>query len=1444
MEVDEPEPTLPPLPVPDELPAFTTYIPGERKRSRGCYAPPPPSPGMSSSSDPAYFSSDDDPALDNYLQGRRKRRYVGSWFDQVPASSDSGMGDDANPGPSSNSRHKRHLKRQPDSGVWVGQDGATDTDGDIDLPPLAARLALSYPAIKRIPTLSSEEQRAQNVVLACVDDGREDVDLSQMGLASISDSVLEPLAGLTPIPVVEKDVPFVPRDPVLKLFLGNNQLARFPSALLDFQHLTVLSLRNNRLTELPPAISKLKNLTTLNIANNRLRHLPGELINLMGCASGLHTLNIHPNPFFQPKHRQHFLDDDYLQHKYECRTTGRDPGIYGLLREGCDRGEYFTLFTTALRARTPVQFSNSAGHVLSKFIFPDMSQRLTESSKQLETEDFGSMAIPPIVKQHLELLGESKRTFRPKGPSSLLATAMRVAARSKDTESLPDMIRADGCPSHLADPLERAIVLSALLLVALPSVVRAVFQDEVGHIDYHHELLGLPQRETTFFHKPRRDDKASLLYTLSDVGVLGAVNPSSGAVLWRQLLNGTVTDGGGFLRAGEGQNWLASAYGQSVHAWDAVNGRNKFWMDFAGEVKDLEIMEMTENNRKDILALFDESESTVLRRLSGNDGRVVWEFKESSGDVPLQISTNVEKVFVISLRGSAGAYNIKVTVLDALSGKREDEMVIGTKADVHDKDDVILVGANSAAPIIAWTDDVRGKLRVSVLGQKTRQEFPLPADTVSVEIHAPHLVQSLPHFLVHSKTPTGHTAEVYHVDLRTSVITKAYQLPFTPGPGAFSTSSNGANVYFTRITDEELIIFSSASDTVLGRWPLKTPETRLVALHGVSEVVKKLGSDSYAVRSAAVTDTDEWILIRNGDVAWSRPEGLTGAVAATFAEIPESENLAKTLEQEAHSNPLEAYIHRIKRHIEDLQYLPAYLNNIPARLMSSVLGTEVSTHDGKLARDSFGFHKLAVLATRRGMIYVLYAGNHGKVLATKRAFDLPKGQKWDVAGIKADDSTGIVTILGNNNDETVVKLLPSTSVFTMEVFSKGPEGTPATQSAALLNTATGPRLFPVGLDGELQGLTSDILPNQIAVVRGSDGELKGVAIADGKQTVSWTFLLPKSQRIVGIATRPAHDAVASIGRVLGDRTVKYKYLNPNTLVVAAVDESTKVPSLVIYLLDTVSGQILSSSKYEGVDPKKHIECAMAENWFTCTYFGQYRVRDGAQSLKGYQIVVSDLYETDKPNDRGVLGDAENFSSLGPIDAPGDVPLPSVVSQTFILSAPISALEVTQTRQGITSRQVLAYLPETHGIVGIPRMVLEPRRPVGRDPTPAEMEEGLVKYHPAIEIDPKSVHTHQRDVIGVQKIIAAPAIVESTSLVLAYGIDVFGSRVAPSFLFDILGKGFNKVTLIGTVLAITAGVMVLSPMPPVIQGLMNDSVRLLTRPTALLTSVVPFKTDQA
>jgi hypothetical protein len=831
-------------------------------------------------------------------------------------------------------------------------------------------------------------------------------------------------------------------------------------------------------------------------------------------------------------------------------------------------------------------------------------------------------------------------------------------------------------------------------------------------------------------------------------------------------------------------------------------------------VRDLEVMEMTESGpgRKDVLVLVEGhgGGKTVLRRLSAEDGSTVWEHREVTRDVPLQVSTNVEKVFVVSLNGVAGAYNLKVSVLDTLTGKKVDELVIGAKADVHGREGVMFVGANSAAPIVAWTDDARTTLRVNVLGTKTRQEFPLPEDTVAVEIHAPHLMQSDPHFLVHSKTATGHRGEVFHVDLKTNTISKAYTLPLLPGPGSFSTSSNGANVYFTRITEDEVILLSSQSHGVLGRWPLKMGDSKAAALHGVSEVIKKPGSEeSYAVRAAAVTDLDDWVLIRNGEVAWTRPEGMTGGVAATFAEIPESEDLARSLEAEAHSNPLEAYIHRVKRHISDLRYLPAWIDSIPSRVMSSVLGKDVPSTAGKLARDSFGFHKLVILATKRGMLYGLDVANNGRIVWNRRVFKLQKGDEWDVKGIQVHDSTGQVTILGSNNDAVVLK------ADTGEIIeAKEPSSEATTQATALVDTYSGQHLIRINPDGKIGELPVYQAPRQTVVTRGADGELKGVVFVpngtSSYESISWTFTPPQGQRIVHIASRPAHDAVASIGRVLGDRTVKYKYLNPNTLVIAAVNDSVR--TLTIYLLDTVSGQILSSSKHEGIDLTKPIECAMAENWFVCTYFGQYTLRDNAaQSLKGYQVVVTDLYESDEVNDRGPLGDADSFSSLDPVDVPtGGVIRPAAVSQSYVLSAPVSALQVTQTRQGITSRQVLAYLPETHGIVGIPRAILEPRRPVGRDPSAAEVEEGLIKYHPAIEIDPKSVITHERDVLGVEKIITAPAIVESTSLVFAYGVDVFGTRVAPSFLFDILGKGFNKVSLIGTVLALLAGVVMLAP----------------------------------
>ncbi|VEL26356.1 unnamed protein product [Protopolystoma xenopodis] len=55
----------------------------------------------------------------------------------------------------------------------------------------------------------------------------------------------------------------------------------------------------------------------------------------------------------------------------------------------------------------------------------------------------------------------------------------------------------------------------------------------------------------------------------------------------------------------------------------------------------------------------------------------------------------------------------------------------------------------------------------------------------------------------------------------------------------------------------------------------------------------------------------------------------------------------------------------------------------------------------------------------------------------------------------------------------------------------------------------------------------------------------------------------------------------SIGRVLGDRNVLYKYVNPNLLAVltAGGDAAAQANSLSLYLIDVVAGRIVHSQTH-------------------------------------------------------------------------------------------------------------------------------------------------------------------------------------------------------------------------------------------------------------------------
>lgn len=107
---------------------------------------------------------------------------------------------------------------------------------------------------------------------------------------------------------------------------------------------------------------------------------------------------------------------------------------------------------------------------------------------------------------------------------------------------------------------------------------------------------------------------------------------------------------------------------------------------------------------------------------------------------------------------------------------------------------------------------------------------------------------------------------------------------------------------------------------------------------------------------------------------------------------------------------------------------------------------------------------------------------------------------------------------------------------------------------------------------------------------------------------------------------------------------------------------------------------------------------------------------------------------------------------------------------------------------------------------------------------------MIQYDPLIPDDPKRVLSHayrvspimpaahhlcsftlNGQVSQVRHIITSPAQLESTSLVVAYGLDLFSTRVTPSNTFDVLSENFNKAQLVLTVAGLALAIVITKPM---------------------------------
>ncbi|KFH47462.1 Plant intracellular Ras-group-related LRR protein-like protein [Hapsidospora chrysogenum ATCC 11550] len=417
------EPSLPRLPAVSWDEQTQSFSNNPRKRGR---MPRRASTVSFNSSDPAVFSSDDDPALDNYVEGRRKKRYVGTWFQQQPAGSSDSTFSEAAMQP----KAKRTLARQFDSGVFLGSDGTDDDDMlDLDIPT-RPKLPQLDRAAAVVPRVSESERRLREKIEQCLENGDETIDFWSMDLEELSNETVTPLSQFTCIPQVTKDVAFEQKEPEIRLYLAQNRLTRLPGALFDVTYLTTLSLRGNQLEEVPPAIGRLCNLQELNISQNRLRHLPIEILDLLDTDCKLQSLIVHPNPFLKPKQKDE-ISEMAREHASVRIHDGRDG----------DEEPVMTAPRLVSRrlGRSPVQVSDSSGRVVSSFRLPAQP-----TSERLEVEALFEKCV--------------EKCDRPKGARgvpSLVEAVMRSCYKSEHLGEFERFMPEELC--HLGELFDRAV---------------------------------------------------------------------------------------------------------------------------------------------------------------------------------------------------------------------------------------------------------------------------------------------------------------------------------------------------------------------------------------------------------------------------------------------------------------------------------------------------------------------------------------------------------------------------------------------------------------------------------------------------------------------------------------------------------------------------------------------------------------------------------------------------------------------------------------------------------------------------------------------------------------------------------------------------------------------------------------------------------------------------
>ena len=367
-------------------------------------------------------------------------------------------------------------------------------------------------------------------------------------------------------------------------------------------------------------------------------------------------------------------------------------------------------------------------------------------------------------------------------------------------------------------------------------------------------------------------------------------------------------------------------------------------------------------------------------------------------------------------------------------------------------------------------------------------------------------------------------------------------------------------------------------------------------------VLKKRGTSSRnapILRGLIRSKFDSLIFVQAASVKWVRDEGLGQSVAATFFDLPLPDYLADIASEvmDSSNNIFVNFVRRVRFESDILfstvfDLVDGYSNggfgsllNINKDVKHSLLHHAVHRHtpdgrnvDVELHRDKFGLEKLILVATKPGKVFAIHSLT-GVVVWDLFFQDCRPISIHQIRGTDNAELPSVVTVVGQNLQSNGQLCLVSfdgltgdlqeklTLPFLPGVVKSFPHTDPETHITPLLIVVPSLNSVSVYPEIELKFVkmhSNDVYLHLVTENPTQQPTLNGFKLQEAnsnlKMKETWSVVIPNGENVVQVAEKRADERIYSKAIVLADRTVLYKFMNPNLIFIItsnALDQDKK-----------------------------------------------------------------------------------------------------------------------------------------------------------------------------------------------------------------------------------------------------------------------------------------------